>query len=96
MNKSSFGSHFTVTTWGESHGAGIGVVVDGCVRDVEELTGLPIGIRALATTPMPPMKRQPGLIDVPVHIQGVPVLPGGWLYADADGIVISRTPLHPN
>ena len=73
-----------------------GVVVDGCVRDVEELTGLPIGIRALATTPMPPMKRQPGLIDVPVHIQGVPVLPGGWLYADADGIVISRTPLHPN
>lgn len=73
-----------------------GVVVDGCVRDAEELAGLPIGIRALATMPMPPMKRQPGLIDVPVHIQGVPVLPGDWLYADADGIVISRTPLHPN
>jgi len=26
----SFGKLFTVTTWGESHGAGIGVVVDGC------------------------------------------------------------------
>ena len=30
MNKSSFGNHFTVTTWGESHGSGVGVVVDGC------------------------------------------------------------------
>lgn len=26
----SFGSLFRVTTWGESHGAGIGAVVDGC------------------------------------------------------------------
>ncbi|MCO5053383.1 MAG: chorismate synthase [Verrucomicrobiae bacterium] len=26
----SFGTLFRITTWGESHGAGIGVVVDGC------------------------------------------------------------------
>ncbi|MDF9832092.1 chorismate synthase [Ereboglobus sp. PH5-5] len=26
----SFGKMFTITTWGESHGAGVGVVVDGC------------------------------------------------------------------
>lgn len=30
MAGSSFGTIFRVTTWGESHGAGIGVVVDGC------------------------------------------------------------------
>ena len=30
MNKSSFGTHFTVTTWGESHGKALGAVVDGC------------------------------------------------------------------
>lgn len=30
MNKSSFGNHFTVTTWGESHGKALGTVVDGC------------------------------------------------------------------
>ena len=28
MNKSSFGTHFTVTTWGESHGKALGAVVD--------------------------------------------------------------------
>jgi len=26
----SFGKLFTITTWGESHGGGIGVVIDGC------------------------------------------------------------------
>lgn len=30
MAGSSFGKYFTVTTWGESHGEGVGVVVDGC------------------------------------------------------------------
>ena len=30
MNKSSFGNHFTVTTWGESHGKALGAVIDGC------------------------------------------------------------------
>ena len=30
MAGSSFGTIFKITTWGESHGAGVGVVVDGC------------------------------------------------------------------
>ena len=30
MSGSSFGKLFRITTWGESHGPGIGVVIDGC------------------------------------------------------------------
>ena len=30
MAGSTFGNQFKITTWGESHGAGIGVVIDGC------------------------------------------------------------------
>jgi regulator of ribonuclease activity A len=30
---------------------------------------------------------------VEVHIQGVRVVPGDWLYADGDGIVVSSVPL---
>lgn len=30
MAGSSFGNIFRITTWGESHGSGVGVVVDGC------------------------------------------------------------------
>ena len=30
MSGSTFGKIFRITTWGESHGSGIGVVIDGC------------------------------------------------------------------
>lgn len=30
MAGSTFGTAFSITTWGESHGAGVGVVIDGC------------------------------------------------------------------
>ncbi|MBP3233013.1 MAG: chorismate synthase [Eubacterium sp.] len=35
MSGSTFGNIFRVTTWGESHGAGIGAVVDGCPAGIE-------------------------------------------------------------
>lgn len=70
-----------------------GVVVDGCIRDVAELSACDIGIRALASMPLPTEKRQEGQRDVAVQIQGVWVRPGDFLYADEDGIVISDTKL---
>ena len=65
-----------------------GVIVDGCVRDVAELAVCDVGIRALAPMPLPTERRQPGLLDQPVQIQGVTVRPGDWICADADGIVV--------
>ena len=65
-----------------------GLVIDGCVRDVEELAACDVGIRALAAMPLPTDRRQAGLVDVPVLIQGVWVRPGDRLVADADGIVV--------
>ena len=71
-----------------------GIVVDGCVRDVAELNAEAVGIRALALMPLPTERRGEGQRDVAVLIQGVPVRPGDWMYADADGIVVSAQPLH--
>jgi regulator of ribonuclease activity A len=70
-----------------------GVVIDGCVRDVAELALCGLGIRALAPFPLPTERRGEGQRDVPVCLQGVRVVPGDWLYADADGIVVSDRPL---
>lgn len=70
-----------------------GVLIDGCVRDVAELQDLPIGILALASIPMRPDKRGYGQTDVPVRVQGTWIRPGDWLYADADGVVVSATAL---
>lgn len=69
-----------------------GIVVDGAVRDVAELAACSVGIRALAAMPLPTEKRNQGQADVAVVIQGVPVRPGEWLYADADGIVVMARP----
>ncbi|MDR2889675.1 MAG: chorismate synthase [Lachnospiraceae bacterium] len=35
MSGSTLGTHFKISTWGESHGTGIGVVIDGCPAGVE-------------------------------------------------------------
>lgn len=72
-----------------------GVVVDGCVRDVAELAMCQTGIRALASMPLPTEKRGEGQRDVAVQVQGVWVLPGDWLYADEDGMVVLASCLHP-
>jgi regulator of ribonuclease activity A len=70
-----------------------GLVIDGCVRDVAELAALDVGIRALASMPMPTDRKNQGLKDLAVQIQGVWVHPGDWLYADADGMVVSAARL---
>ena len=70
-----------------------GVVIDGCVRDVAELATQAVGIRALASMPLPTEKRNQGQQDLAVQIQGVWVRPGDWLYADEDGIVVSAVKL---
>ena len=72
----------------------VGIVVDGCVRDLAELRAAGIPIRALAALPMRTAKRGEGQVGEPVRIQGVWVRPGDWLYADEDGIVVADRALH--
>ena len=67
-----------------------GVVVDGCVRDSVEIDSCDIGIRALAAHPQRSARKGAGERNVRVQIAGVPVNPGDWLYADADGILVSQ------
>ena len=70
-----------------------GILVDGAVRDLAELMAAGIGVKALALVPLRSVKRGEGQRDIAVAIQGVPVRPGDWLYADEDGVVVSATSL---
>ncbi len=71
-----------------------GVVVDGCVRDVQELHGAAVGVRALGCVPSGAPATGAGLQQVAVSVQGVMVRPDDWLYADADGMLLSQRALH--
>jgi regulator of ribonuclease activity A len=65
-----------------------GLVVNGAVRDTEELAGLDIGIKALGSNPRRSAKLAAGQVDVPVRFGGVTFRPGEHLYSDEDGVVV--------
>lgn len=70
-----------------------GVVVNGCIRDVDEINECAIGVRALASHPLKSSKKGVGEKHVPVYIAGALICDGEWLYADNDGILVSKTEL---
>lgn len=70
-----------------------GVVINGCARDAGEINGADIGVRALALHPRRSVKRGEGQRDVPVTFLGVTVRPAEWIYADADGVLVSARPM---
>jgi regulator of ribonuclease activity A len=71
-----------------------GLIVNGCVRDSEELIEQDVGIKALATHPRKSEKGlHSGHVDKAVTFAGVTFKPGAWLYADGDGVVVSATKL---
>jgi len=70
-----------------------GLLIDGCIRDTDEINACRIGVRALGAIPVKSSKTGKGERDVPVQVQGVTINPGDWIYADADGILVSRQKL---
>lgn len=70
-----------------------GIIVNGCVRDSEELNACDIGVRALATHPQRSIRKGAGERDLPVSLVGITVRPGNWIYADADGILVAAEQL---
>ncbi|PMM42329.1 ribonuclease E activity regulator RraA [Vibrio splendidus] len=70
-----------------------GIVVYGCVREVDELEDMNLGIQALASIPVGAGQENIGEVDVPVNFGSVTFLPEDYLYADNTGIILSAEPL---
>lgn len=69
--------------------AGIsGMVIDGAVRDVDELQKLDFPVWAAGVSPAGPYKHGPGRLGVPVSIGGVVCQHRDFIVADADGVVV--------
>lgn len=66
-----------------------GIIINGCIRDSEDIGKMPLGVKALNTFPLKSSKRDPGLRDVPVHFGSVTFKSGDWVYADLDGVLVS-------
>ncbi|CAM9452947.1 unnamed protein product, partial [Phaeothamnion confervicola] len=70
-----------------------GVIINGAVRDSAQLQTMPMGCKALGTCPRKSGKATRGEADVAVSFAGLVFTPGHYVYADQDGIVVSREPV---
>jgi regulator of ribonuclease activity A len=71
-----------------------GIIVNGCIRDSVEVKKIAIGIRALNTNPIRSAKNGTGEVRIPVSFGGVTMTPGEHVYADEDGIMVSKIRLN--
>jgi regulator of ribonuclease activity A len=70
-----------------------GIIVNGCVRDSEDIAKMDVGVKAIGTHPLKSSKRDKGLRDVEVSFAGVSFKPGSYVYADGDGVVVASQKL---
>ena len=67
-----------------------GLLINGCVRDVEILETINLGVKAINSIPVKTDKRGEGQLEIPVSFAGAQIEPGQFLYADANGVVIAN------
>mgnify|MGYP000689706325 FL=1 len=71
-----------------------GLVIYGCIRDVDEVMATDIGVQALGVHPIKTDKKGIGETQVNVTFAGVTFVPGDYLYADNNGIIVSAKALN--
>jgi regulator of ribonuclease activity A len=70
-----------------------GVVINGSVRDSAEIRQRQVGVRALGVMPVRSTKSGSGQSGVTLGFAGISFVPGYFLYADSDGILVSAREL---
>jgi regulator of ribonuclease activity A len=66
-----------------------GILMYGCIRDVDAIMALDLGVQALNTHPMKTDKKGIGEINLNVTFGGVTFVPGQFVYADNNGVITS-------
>ena len=70
-----------------------GMVIYGCIRDVDEIATIDLGVQALASNPRRSIKRNSGQLNEVVNFGGISFVPGHFLYADNNGVIVSAKSL---
>ncbi len=65
-----------------------GIVIDGAIRDIEELKEKKYPVFAKAISPSVGDKDGPGEINYPISCGGVVVMPGDYIVGDQNGVVV--------
>lgn len=66
-----------------------GILVNGYIRDTDQIHDIPVMLRALGTCPRKYIPITNGFRDVRVTFAGVEFNSGDYLYADSDGVIVA-------
>lgn len=66
-----------------------GLVIYGCIRDVDIIRQTKLGVQAMNTNPRKTEKRGIGDLNIPVTFGGITFVPGEYVYADNNGVIVS-------
>jgi regulator of ribonuclease activity A len=66
-----------------------GLIINGCIRDCDEIASTKLGVKALNTHPMKTEKRGLGDLNVDVTFAGQTIRNGNWIYSDNNGVLVS-------
>jgi regulator of ribonuclease activity A len=70
-----------------------GLVINGVIRDVDEIGRISLGVQALGSCPIKTEKLGAGQRDIDITIGEVVITPGDYVYADNNGVIVSKRPL---
>ena len=70
-----------------------GLVINGVIRDVDQVGATSLGVQALGTIPLKTEKLGHGQQDIPLHFGGANIRPGDWIYADNNGVLVATRKL---
>jgi 4-hydroxy-4-methyl-2-oxoglutarate aldolase len=65
-----------------------GIIVEGCIRDVDDLAAMQSPVWFTRIAPSSPQKAGYGLVNGPIVCGGVSVEPGDLVVADGDGVIV--------
>ena len=70
-----------------------GIIVNGYIRDTEQIKDIPVALYALGTCPRKSIPVTQGERNVPLSFGGVEFRPGEYVYGDGDGIIVTAAAL---
>ena len=70
-----------------------GIVINGYVRDIDVLGKLNLGIQALGAMPVRSEKKNQGQVGIDISFGGLTFCSGDYVYADNNGLLLSKKEL---
>lgn len=70
-----------------------GLIIYGCIRDVDAIAQLELGVQAINSIPLKSVRKGRGDLNLDICFGGVTFKPGHYVYADNNGVITAPVAL---